>query len=158
MARKVTYDISRQLKIEPGISLRRESEPEEALAWQYVKAYFEETRDVAFGILSRPVFESRLRTHFENSPTTPELDASWYALRNVVYATGCRKAMARELPGPFLVGQGYGWQYFQNAPSVHTDLLYSRSSFMAVQALAIMVWPLWTNCCGWADDDFPLLV
>ncbi|OCT45439.1 putative fungal specific transcription protein [Cladophialophora carrionii] len=139
MARKLTGDISRHLKINPGFSRRREPEPPEFLAWQYVNAYFDESRDVAFGILSRPGFECRLRTHFENSPTTPlEEDASWYALRNVVYAAGCRQIMARERSGPLLLGQGYGWQYFQNALSVHTDLLYARSSLMAIQALAIM--------------------
>ncbi|ETI21720.1 hypothetical protein G647_08067 [Cladophialophora carrionii CBS 160.54] len=139
MARKLTDDISRHLKINPGSSRRREPEPPEFLAWQYVNAYFDESRDVAFGILSRPGFESRLRAHFENSPTTLlEEDASWYALRNVVYAAGCRQIMAREQSGRLLLGQGYEWQYFQNALSVHTDLLYTRSSFMAIQALAIM--------------------
>ncbi|EXJ56176.1 hypothetical protein A1O7_09107 [Cladophialophora yegresii CBS 114405] len=121
MARKLNDDISRHLKIDPGLSRRREPEPPECLAWQYVNAYFEESRDVAFGILSRPSFESRLRAHFENDlMTSPEADASW------------------QQSGPFLAGQAYGWQYFQNALSVHTDLLYTRSSFMAIQALAIM--------------------
>lgn len=140
MAQKLTYDISQQTKIEPGISLTRNPEPSEDMAWQYITSYFEDTRDVAFGIVSRPVFEARLRTHFENHPgTLLDSDSSWYALRNAIYAAGCRTAMARENPGPFCVGQGYGWQYFQNALSVHTELLFCRTNFMAVQALAVMV-------------------
>ncbi|KAK6365277.1 hypothetical protein LTS17_011510 [Exophiala oligosperma] len=139
MAQKLTYDISQQTKIEPGISLTRNPEPSEDMAWQYITSYFEDTRDVAFGIVSRPVFEARLRTHFENHPgTLLDSDSSWYALRNAIYAAGCRTAMARENPGPFCVGQGYGWQYFQNALSVHTELLFCRTNFMAVQALAVM--------------------
>ncbi|KAK5044365.1 hypothetical protein LTR84_011315 [Exophiala bonariae] len=139
MAREIAFDISRHLKVEPGLFHRQEPEPEQDRAWQYVNVYFEECRDVVLGIVCRPVFESRLRKHFKNgSMGLLEQDCSWYALRNAVYATGCRKLLSREQPGPFFVGEGHGWEYLKNALSVHTELLYSRSNSMAVQALAIM--------------------
>jgi hypothetical protein len=138
MARKLTFDISQHLKVDPEVFHRREPEPEQDRAWQYVKAYFEECRDVVLGIVSRPLFESRLTKHFD-SGASAEPDCSWYALRNAVYATGCRKVMSKEQPGPFLVGKGHGWEYLQNALNVHSELLYSRTNFMAIQALTIMV-------------------
>lgn len=140
MAKKLTYDISRRLKLEQGTCQKREPEPPPELAWRYVQAYFEETSDTVFGLVCRPTFEARLRAHFKQAVQgAPEHDPSWYALRNVVYAAGCRSILSKEHPTPFCVGQGHGWQYFQNALSVHTDLLYSRTNLMAVQALAAMV-------------------
>jgi hypothetical protein len=140
MTQELALDISRHLKVEPDIFHRREPEPDQTRAWQYVQTYFEECRDVVLGIVSRPVFESHLRNHFKNSPMGfPERDCSWYALRNAVYATGCRKLLSKEQPGPFLIGKGHGWEYLQNALSVHSELLYARTDFMAVQALSVMV-------------------
>lgn len=141
LTKTLSLNISQHLKVGPGISHRQVPEPDEATAWRCVNAYFDESRDIVFGIVSRTVFESRLRGHFKNNQQDLlEQDSSWYALRNSVYATGCRQLLSKEQPGPFLVGRGHGWEYFQNALSVQTELLYARNNFMAVQSLAIMVW------------------
>ncbi|RVX67823.1 hypothetical protein B0A52_07751 [Exophiala mesophila] len=139
LTKTLSLNISQHLKVGPGISHRQVPEPDEATAWRCVNAYFDESRDVVFGIVCRTVFESRLRAHFKNDQQCLlEQDSSWYALRNAVYATGCRQLLCKDHPGPFLVGRGHGWEYFQNALSVQTELLYARNNFMAVQALAVM--------------------
>lgn len=140
IARQLTQDISEHLRVDEGTFSERQPEPDQSTAWKYVKAYFDESRDTVFGIISRPVFESRLRAYLEHDlDRSLSKDYSWYALRNAVYAAGCRQLLSREKPGPFLIGKGHGWEYFQNALSVHTALIYSRTDLMAVQALAIMV-------------------
>jgi hypothetical protein len=140
IARRLTQDISEHLKVGEGAFSERGAEPDRNTAWKYVEAYFGESRDTVFGIVSQPMFESRLRAFFEHDLNhSSDKDRSWYALRNAVYAVGCRQLLSREKPGPFLIGNGHGWEYFQNALSVHTELIYSRSDLMAVQALAVMV-------------------
>lgn len=39
----------------------------------------------------------------------------------------------------FSEAQAQAWLYFENALSVHTDLLYTPTGLSAVQALALMV-------------------
>lgn len=64
-------------------------------------------------------------------------DPSWYALRNVVYASGCRiKASKTE---SYLEACEASWGYFENALSVYADLLFLESSMVAMQALVLMV-------------------
>jgi len=140
MARGLAFDICRRLKLEPGSLHGRvpEPEPEQEVAWQFVRAYFEENPDAVFSIVYRPSFESRLRAYFNQGATsTAEQDPAWYALRNIVYATGCRILFPKERDRRQRSNRS--WKLFQNALSVHTDLLYSRTSLMAVQALASMV-------------------
>jgi hypothetical protein len=48
----------------------------------------------------------------------------------------------------FSEAQGQAWQYFENALSVHTELLYTPTGLSAVQALALMV----------STDKFCLLI
>jgi hypothetical protein len=101
--------------------------------------------DAIFGIVHRPTFESALRTHFRKDGynSDNEVDPGWYALRNTVYAAGCRiletKSAVKGTRTSATTAQS--WKYFSNALSVHTDILYYRTSLMAVQALAMMVGP-----------------
>jgi hypothetical protein len=79
----------------------------------------------------------RLKTHLDNSSCRDEEDYAWYALRNVVYASGCR----------LLTFKSHGWAeaqhqsrgYFENALAVETDLLHGTNGFQAIQALVAMV-------------------
>lgn len=89
----------------------------------------------------RASFEARLRTHFAQvSLSGSDEDPSWYALRNVVYASGCRTELGKSGDtSAFQESQAQGWRYFENALSMHTDLLYCRTGIMAVQALVAMV-------------------
>lgn len=86
----------------------------------------------------RPEFENHLRRFFENNQAR-ENDVAWYALRNAVYAVGCRSAAAVENKKDFVEIQQESVQYFHNAFSVHSDLLYMPNGLMAIQALVVMV-------------------
>lgn len=67
-------------------------------------------------------------------------DAEWYALRNAVFAAGCKTSLSEESSREAIETlQFMSWQYFENAMSVHTDLIYMRSGLMAIQALLAMV-------------------
>lgn len=63
-------------------------------------------------------------------------DVPWYALYNAVLALGCRAMqMSESVESPlnFQDSENVAWQYFQNAFSVHTELLYHKSNFTAIQ-------------------------
>jgi hypothetical protein len=97
--------------------------------------------DAVFCMLPRGCFEKRLRRHFDKSltPCSPE-DPAWYALRNTVYAYGARHLLAKQnKPHAFADAIEQANRYFQNALSVHSDLLFVNVSRLAVQALAVMV-------------------
>lgn len=100
-------------------------------------AYFEECYYSVFGIVHRPDFESRLRAQFSKFPGFED-DPSWFALRNTVYASGCRIVLAKDLSVSFTEAQARAWRFFENALSVHTELLYTPTGLTAVQALALM--------------------
>lgn len=98
-------------------------------------AYFEASEDAALGIVGRAWFERRLQA-FHNSEQ-PDNDLAWYALRNAVYATGSRVLLARTLG--FCRAQEDSWPFFENALSVHTQIIYWQTTVIGVQALAVMV-------------------
>jgi hypothetical protein len=102
-------------------------------------AYFETSYDAVFGVVYRPAFEARLRAQFEQGSAYEDEDASWYALRNTVYASGCRSVLAKDSSISFVEAQALAWSYFENALSVHTDILFNPTGLSAVQALTLMV-------------------
>ncbi|KAF2186192.1 hypothetical protein K469DRAFT_687197 [Zopfia rhizophila CBS 207.26] len=139
MSSATTFSLNttRRLKMDEKLPPDRAPEPDVETAWTYSNAYFNESLDAVFGIVNRQVFEAKLQSHFSNQGTVD--DASWYALRNAVYATGCKAHISRNNhPQSFKHAQSEAWKYFENALSVHTELIYMRSGLMAVQALMIM--------------------
>ena len=101
-------------------------------------AFFEQTFESAFDIIDRASFESRLTRQLEG--VLSDEDTAWYALRNVVYAFGCRASTFKERePNTWPVAQSKAWRFFENALAVHTELVYFRSNVSAVQALLVMV-------------------
>jgi hypothetical protein len=123
------------------ISPGREPEPNRETSWQYVRAYFDETPESTLGIICRTSFESRLHVHYEQASHTlsSESDPAWYALRNAILAIGCRISLAKESLVGYRAAHEQSWKYFQNALSMFTELHFSRTGLMAVQALTIMV-------------------
>ena len=106
-------------------------------------AYFEQTFESAFDIIDRASFESRLKMRLEG--VVSDDDAAWYALRNVVYAFGCRASTFKEsVPETWPEAQSKAWRFFENALGVHTELVYFRSDVSAVQALLVMA-SLWRS-------------
>ncbi|CAI7612364.1 unnamed protein product [Penicillium glandicola] len=118
---------------------RREfiEEPEEGVAWKWTQVYFEHSFDASLGLVSKEHFKARLRHHFAHQDMDD--DPAWYALRNTIYASGCRLSSSNP-PYSNTSGQtrGQAWRYFEKALSVHTELLYGSTGLMAVQALISM--------------------
>jgi len=137
-ARKLTADMMRNEKLGQTVQPDRAPEPGIATAWRWVSAFFDEGLDSVYGVVHRPAFEARLKAHFEHAPSAKD-DPGWYALRNTIYAAGCRISLSEGAsPKSFTKARAQAWRYFENALSVHTDLIYSRSDLTAVQALLSM--------------------
>jgi hypothetical protein len=93
------------------------------------------------GVVLRPAFETRLRLHFLQTNNNFDNDLAWFALRNTVYASGCRIEMTRrDFSLPDI--QRCSWNFFEKALSVHSELLFTATGLMAVEALAAMVFYL----------------
>ena len=98
-------------------------------------AYFDVSLDASLGILHRPWFEQQLAAHlagvlYDQGPT-------WHALRNVVFAAGCRIEMCKSTS--FKDATKHAWGYFENALSVYARLLFFKTSITGVQVLTLMV-------------------
>jgi hypothetical protein len=103
-------------------------------------AYFDESLERVFGGVDRHAFESRLMAQFETEDFRAAGDCAWYALKNTIYASGCRvKAAKSPSPPASKQARQRAYSYFENALSVHTELTYARNGIAAVQALLIMV-------------------
>ncbi len=102
-----------------------------------ITAYFEDSFEAFYGVVYRPEFETRLEEHFQDGISWD--DPSWYALRNVVYASGCRTFLAKQRSVSWAEAQARSWPYFENALSVYIELLYTPTGLSAVRALAAMV-------------------
>lgn len=146
MAKKLVNDISERpemlMDMRKGPTGVLEPEPQEA--WDYVRAFFEipfSQSENFLLVVPRTYVERRLRTHIENVKNgVKDDDVSWYALRNAIYATGCRSyILARDPSSKFRIAVGHGWQYFERALSVHVELVYKRASLMTLQALLVLV-------------------
>ncbi|OAL50323.1 hypothetical protein IQ07DRAFT_587004 [Pyrenochaeta sp. DS3sAY3a] len=136
-ARTFSMSTTRNLKLEKKISDVRMVEPDYATACVYTDAYFHQSVEAAFALVDEAQFKARLEQHFAGNSKCDE--AEWYALRNAVYASGCKVHMVQSSPtNSFESSQNCSWRYFENAMSVHTELIYMRSGLMAIQALMTM--------------------
>ncbi|KAH0846011.1 putative fungal specific transcription factor [Fonsecaea pedrosoi] len=135
-ARTFTTYITRRLKIEKNLSKERKPEPDQEIAWRYTRAFFDEALESSLGIVHRPWFEAQLRAYFDGAVT--DTDPTWYALRNAVYASGCRIELSKT--STFQEANQSAWGYFENALSVQTEMLYFRTSIVGVQALTLMAY------------------
>lgn len=101
-----------------------------------LSAFFEESFEHRIGLVQRGRFESKMQF----PPPAASSDLGWYALRNIVYAIGSRLVLAEDtLPSSYGVARDTSWAYFENALSVHVELLYMRTDSSAVEALLLMV-------------------
>ena len=102
-------------------------------------AYFEKSVDSLFEVINRHEFEQHVHGHQGSMLSNDSNDPAWYAIRNVVYASGCRLYHSAGSPVSFTVVQEEASGYFSNALSVHSDLLLRRPTLAAVRALLAMV-------------------
>lgn len=136
VAARLLRNITTRLRPFQSVPLGRKPEPSREDAWRYTAAYFAEAPEAAFGVVNQLRFETMLRKHFQGGHSS-EYDAAWYALRNIIFAYGCRILLSKTNAFRKANDESEGW--FFNALAVHTDLLYFRTSIMGVQALIIMV-------------------
>jgi hypothetical protein len=98
--------------------------------------YFDNSYDSIRGVVYRPEFEAQLHLHFQSAQ---EDNVAQYALRNAVYAVGCRVSAVKDKEKTFEETQRISLLYFHNALSVYSDLLFMPSGLTGVQALVVMV-------------------
>jgi hypothetical protein len=104
-----------------------------------LEAYFDYSFETIFSVVDRPTFEAHLTAHFQAGGTLDD-DPAWYALRNMVYALGCRIVLSRgKHRQSFAEAQACVLRYFENALSVQVDLMYTQTDISAVQSLLVMV-------------------
>lgn len=92
--------------------------------------------------MDRVWFESRLRAHLNNS--MPD-DPSYYALRNIIWATGSRIVHSKTA-NSFNETWRTAWAWFENALAVHTEVIFLGSFMTVVQVLILMVRIISINC------------
>lgn len=102
------------------------------------KAYFEESIEATFGIVHRPDFENSLRAQYRGA-SIAEDNVAWNALRQTVFASGCRIYHSRSLVKSFHDIHTESWGYFRGALSLLSELLFTPTGLLAVRALAAMV-------------------
>jgi hypothetical protein len=102
-------------------------------------AFFDQSHEAVFGIPHRPTFETRLRAHYDTFRPAQAEDPSWFALRNVVYAVGCRCLLANDSSISFVQADAQAAPYFRTALSVFSEIIFGHSGLTAVQALVVMV-------------------
>jgi hypothetical protein len=136
IASDLVIDITRRLKMDEDISSSRAPEPDPETAWRYTRAYFDHALDAALGILNRSWFEEQLAAHL--SGTLNDTSPTWHALRNVVYAAGCRIESSQSCS--FQEASRRAWLYFENALAVYARLLFYKTSVTGVQVLTMMAY------------------
>ncbi|KAK2123311.1 fungal-specific transcription factor domain-containing protein [Fusarium oxysporum II5] len=137
VAQDLIADWTKHLTLSQSSIREKGPEPDFDTAWHYATSYFEYSHDSIFGVVYRPEFEDHLRRHFHCS-SSPEKDTASYAMRNAVYAAGCRAAAAMDGVKDFKAVQERSLQFFFNAISVYAQLVYMPTGLRAVQALIVM--------------------
>ncbi|KAJ0418340.1 fungal-specific transcription factor domain-containing protein [Aspergillus carlsbadensis] len=135
IAHSLVMDSTKHLTLAQLPTRERYPEPDFDRAWRYVTSYFDHSHDSMLGIICRAQFESQLQLHFQGQESD---DVGRYALRNAVYAVGCRVAAVKDKTETFEDTVEISLQYFHNALSVYSDLLLLPSGLTAIHALIVM--------------------
>lgn len=100
-------------------------------------AFFQNCWEADLGLIDRKEFETQLKSHYRKQKS--KSDPAWIALRNIVFAGGCRSLLARDSTVSFAAAQAKAGHYFTRAVSVLTSLLVPPPKLMSVRALSLMV-------------------
>ncbi|OQU98882.1 Fungal specific transcription factor domain-containing protein isoform 2 [Cladophialophora immunda] len=136
IAEEMKASWAQQSKLEHTQPMSQSAEPEPSLAWLYCSAYFERSVDNLWESVYRPDFERHLRAHLSGKVQYD--DPAWYALRNAVYAGGCRIYRSQFPEANPSDVQRESWSYFSNSLSVHSKLLLTKPTLRSVRALLTM--------------------
>ncbi|KAH7091354.1 fungal-specific transcription factor domain-containing protein [Paraphoma chrysanthemicola] len=132
-ASSLMSNLDQRMKLRKKLGKERISEPPTDLAWVYTRAYFEESLEATYNTIDRVDFEERLRKTYAIGG---ESDAGWYALRNAVFATGCRIMTFKTCTWRDAQTQSQG--YFENALAVEAELIHGTPGIVGIQALLVM--------------------
>ncbi|KAF3009192.1 hypothetical protein E8E14_006037 [Neopestalotiopsis sp. 37M] len=136
--RRLSKAVNREHRLDKLIDPVRAPEPDMETAFRWTNAYFDHCLDPIFEYVNRSNFEARLRHHFTHGEE-PTRNKGWYAMRNTIYASGCRYVISEaRSPEAFSESRAQSWKYLENALSVHTELLYGPTSLDCIQALLLM--------------------
>ncbi len=100
-------------------------------------AFYQNCWEADIGIIDRTDFDTLMQAHDRNQAL--KNDPAWFALRNVIFASGYRSLLAKDSTVSFASAHAKAGSYFENALSVLSKLLLTPASVMAVRALALMV-------------------
>ncbi|KAK5095932.1 hypothetical protein LTS08_007813 [Lithohypha guttulata] len=131
LAQSFTADITRRLILSSGISTKRVPDLDQDTAWKYTSAYFQHALDASMGVVHQTTFESQLNAYLDG--VSNDLDTAWHALRNAIYASGCRIYLSETRS--FYEANRVAWTYFENALALYTETLLFKTSLTSVQAL-----------------------
>jgi hypothetical protein len=134
-AAEMVSGVSQKLKLHKRLNTERFPEPSEQTARLLTKAYFEESFEATFQTVDQQNFEARLEEQYKCA--SQDDDPAWYALRNIVFAFGCRIVSFKS--HSWTEAQESSRGYFENSLSVEPDLLHGPSRMVAIQALLVMV-------------------
>ena len=113
-------------------------EPDYATALTWTAPFFDRSLDAVYGVVHRASFEAHLVEKYVKNSTTAN-EPVWYALRNAVFAAGCRIALSSEhSPNSFTEARTLAWRYYENALSLHIYLVYCSPGLNAIRALVLM--------------------
>lgn len=138
-AQRLATTWNRSWRLNYPYSTPDSDEPDFETAWAYSRAFFDHCFEAILGIVHRPDFEARLRKHLEQGPNASTKDVAWCALRNTIYASGCRQLLLKSRAMPYAEAQAYSFRYFDKALRVHTDLVFGPPTLDAVRANAAML-------------------
>ncbi|KAK5064847.1 hypothetical protein LTR84_000681 [Exophiala bonariae] len=111
-------------------------DPDPSTAWKYTSAYFQYALDASMGVVQRSTFETQLTSYLNG--VTSHVDVAWHALRNAIYASGCRIHLSETQS--FQEANRVAWTYFENALAFYAQILLFRTSLTSVQALTVMAY------------------
>ncbi|KAF4331794.1 Type I inositol 1 4 5-trisphosphate 5-phosphatase 2 [Fusarium beomiforme] len=126
--RRLALQINKDLKFRGRFSKERTPDPPQATAREWVTdppAFFEESLEHSMGLVQRPWFEARFEAHLANGARDSS-DFAWSMTRDGT-------------PKSFVSSRERSWSFFENAMSVHTELLYTHTDSTAIEALLLMV-------------------
>ncbi|KAJ9608967.1 hypothetical protein H2200_006738 [Cladophialophora chaetospira] len=136
IAKRFTKDlVTKSSEEKRALSGTAPVEIDEALAREYVNAFYQNCWEADIGIIDRDEIEAKLESHYRSR--LPKDEEAWFALRNIVFAGGCRSVLAKDHTS-CVAAQAEANRFFQMALSVLTSLLLPPTSLMAVQALTLM--------------------
>ncbi|KIW94675.1 uncharacterized protein Z519_04652 [Cladophialophora bantiana CBS 173.52] len=145
VATEMTSTWTQRLTMDSSMFSSSPTPEPDSIAWNFVNAYFEESDEIIYGVVYRPDLESNLRAYFRGELTLLN-DSAGQALRNTVYASGCRIYLAKNSDLGFQDLQRLEWMYFPNDLAELTKVLFTANSLLSIRAIMTMTFAGGLGC------------